>query len=94
MGNEAPVKLGEERGADVVAQGQGDHVPESLMHRLHEATVRFQKARSGLEETMNGFDYGHEDRVAQNEKEVCDAERALEGIDQEIKRCLGLKQSL
>jgi hypothetical protein len=93
MESEAPASPGDDRGTGVVTQGGSDPVPDSLMRKLHEATVRFQKARSGLEETMKGFDYRHDERVAQNENEIREAEHELEEVDREIQGYLGLEQS-
>jgi len=63
-------------------------LPEELLKRLHQANDRFHESRGRLEKAMDGSDYRHQERVNAAAKELRQAERKVEDIEQEIKKLL------
>ena len=67
-------------------------VPEALMRQLHRATEQFHQCRRDLEKAMESSEYRHQERIDAAEARLREAERAVEEIEDQIKKVLAQRQ--
>ena len=58
------------------------------MQKLRDATTRFHAAREQLDFAMGDSQYRHQERVNEKESEFQKAEKALEEVNEEIRKAI------
>jgi hypothetical protein len=67
-------------------------IPEELLQQQHQAAEHFHECRKHLEAAMDDADYGHQERVDAAEEQLRQAEREVEGIEEQIKRVMATER--
>ncbi len=63
-------------------------VPEELMRQFHQANEHFQHCREQLEQSMDGSEFRHQERVEAATNELRQAEGELERVEGQIREVL------